>query len=55
VRVLGASVDLELGALLAAKGGLGQHALDGVLDTRSGCFSMASLKDSVLRPPSQPE
>ena len=34
--MLGASVDLELGALLAAEGGLGEHALDGVLDDALG-------------------
>jgi hypothetical protein len=36
VRMLGALVDLELGGHLAAKLGLGQHALDGLLDDGFG-------------------
>ena len=36
MRVLGASVDLELHALGTAEGGLGKHALDGVLDDALG-------------------
>ena len=44
VRVLGASVDLELHTLGTAEGGLGKHALDGVLDD-----ALAMLDDTRLR------
>ncbi len=51
MRMLGTSVDLKLGHLGTAEGGLGQHTRTARSMTFSGCFSIAWRKLSALRPP----